>query len=432
MSFTTSSTALGCNGGVDDLDTLAVSVYSAVGAISRSTSWPQTGAGCVAHDQTTNGNKAISPLSIEFFTTAGIRPFSFAAAVSATPSSAAGVLYHYPASGAVASGGKRYIRVETDLKLGIYDKLDRLLGKSITTVPSGASGTPQEFTVVFDGLTLSTVWVTIYAGDAVDIAFDTGRVWADVFDTTNQGAIWWGEYLDAGVNHGCTVFIDDGFTTRSTTAGDAPHLAAVPRFRVTEPVDSTTVGNYNAWDSMTNNTVDNANSLATYIDNGELATHDGDTSHLQSTTAGESFTMKSTATNPVPSGATIFQVEQRHVGRMTGGGKLPPKHRHRLSATDVDSSTVAWGTPVTSYVGVAEGSIIRPGGGSWVDTDFASSTLEWGALSNATTPGYRVTHMAGPSVIYYTDTLPLGTTPQSLGARPLERGVGVGVMAGVG
>lgn len=436
MAFPNVTTTPLTSGGQDDLDMLAISLYSAAGTISRSTAWPQTGAGCVAYDQTTNGNKAISLASASLlFTTASVTAFSFAAAVSATPSSAAGLLYHYATTGAVASGGKRYIRVETDLKLGICDKNGNLLGKSATAVPSGASGTPQEFSVIFDGLTLPSVFVTIFAGDAVDTAFDTGLSWATMFDTSANGSLWWGEYLDGSTNRGCSLFIDDGLIRRSTTASDAPHSTAYPRVRVSEPVNSTTgtvgTGNWTAghWDEGSGG----AGASFAEVDNTELPTHDSDGTYLQSTVASEAFLLSSTDANPVPSGATIIKVEQRHVGRLTGAGKLIPVHRYRLGGTNSDVDGVSpYGSVSSTYVGGANSNMTRPGGGSWVDTDFAASTLEWGIKSDATTPGYRVTLMLGPSVAYYTDTLPLGTRPQAADREVVARGVGMGVMVGVG
>lgn len=414
MAFTPEAGQVLVSGGQDDLDMLAISVVNSSPAISRVTTWPQTGAACVAHDMTTNGNKAISPLAASArWSTAGIIPLSLALAVSADPTSAAGVVYHNTAAGAPATGGKVYVKIETDRRLGIYTKNGALLGKSVTQVPSGASGTPQEFTVIWDGLSLPSVFVIIFAGDAVDATFDTGLAWADVFDSSIRQT-WLGEYLDTGVNRGCIVFIDDGMLPKSTTASDAPHLAAYPRVRVSEPVNTTTVGNYNAWDSDDGaGGIDSATSDPTYIDNGELPTHDGDSSYLQSTTDGEAFTMKSTDANPIPVGATIISVEQRMVARLTGAGKLPASFRHRLSATDADVAPGAiWSNYSTSYVGTGHHNIAKPGGGSWAQSDFASSTLEWGCV-NLTLSGSRITLMLGPSVAYHTDTLPLSRTPTS-------------------
>lgn len=481
------------SGGQADRDTLAL--HQSVGNVQleRSTLWPQTGAGCVRFDLKTNGYKAITPAGVISVvgSTPALLHASCSVATDAAPSSAAGILYGTTFTPAI--DGRSYVRYEPDRRAGIYDKNGRLLGKSVSQLAVGASGTPTELHVAFDGLTKSTVWVTIWIGSTVDAYFDTQTMWADMFPSVTE-YFFWGEWLPAGVNRGCYLYLDDGYIEGSTTASDAPHLVALERPRCSEPVDSTTIGNYNAWDSMSWNTVDNANSLVTYVDNGELVTprdagtatavtattltgtgaapfgatddylgnwvtmgsrlalvssntptvltfaswdgatpavgaysflwHDANRSHLQSTVAGESFTLKSTVANPIPVGATIFLVEGRAAARMTGGGKIAPNMRFRLSGANSDNNSTLYASISTSW-SVLTAKIDRPGGGTWAQGDFAVSTLEWGMANNPSgDSGCRVSLMQGPTVAYsHTSTLALGPTPVS-GSRGLGGLVG--------
>jgi len=270
------------------------------------------------------------------------------------------------------------------------------------------------------------VWLSLKFGTGAseELAFDTGLTATQMFPTGTT-YLFWGEALAGGVNRGCHLYVDD-LTSRNGAVAESPHLSAYPRLNIYGSVNPTGVGNYNAWDSNTNNTQDNANSLASYVDDGELPTHDGDTSTLQSLVVDEKFTLVSTVANPLPDPFTIAWVAINAVLRLTGAGKGAPGVMLRLAGTDAFGTV---GASSASFAGAQDVFSVKPGGGAWARANADASTLEHGFTSNPFEAGARVTLMLGPLWVGSESDLPLLTTPiQRQFSAPTLMGMSPGII----
>jgi len=411
----------------DDKDAFTISQLVGVVNVTRQTSRVQTGAAGGDFDYSVNGNRPVlrtGALGELTDTTADrqviLRRGYFGLDVA--PTSEAALLYISTDSTGV-SGGTKLLCFGTDRKLRWYDKNGNQVGDASTTLLPTAG--LQELTITINKATLSTVWLSLKFGTGAseELAFDTGLTVTQMFATL--GYLFWGEALGAGVNRGCHLYVDD-LTSRNGAVAESPHLVAYPRLNIYGSVNPTGVGFYSAWDSMTNNTVDNVSSLASYVDDGELPTHDGDTSHLQSTTNNEKFTLVSTVANPLPDPFTIAWVAINAVLRLTGAGKIAPGAMLRLAGTD-DFGTI--GASSASFAGAQDVFPTKPGGGAWARANADASTLEHGFTSAPSDAGARVTLMLGPLWVGSESDLPLLTTPiQRQFSAPTLMGMSPGII----
>src|SRR3990167_1328385 len=310
--------------------------------------------------------------------------------------------------------GNKLVGIGTDRKLYFYDKGGTQRGSASTTlIPTAGL---QEITIFWDGLTLSTVWISVFFGASEELAFDTGVSYVNFFgNIVNQ--LDWGEILAAGTNRRAQLFADDLYGNRTTTAGDAPHLVAYPRHRgnglIATPPDSE--GTYTAWGG-------NTATPNTWQDIDETP-NNGDTDSRDTATKSINHTFKSSAANPIPTGGTPVKVQMRCVSRLLGDNKVGAHFMLRLGGNETFTGLNSACGGGTSYGGKVAYVIVRPGGGSWARTDFDPNTLEFGWRSdNLATfeTGPRITQQLGPEVVYYTASLGLSTTPVAAVKPPIE------------
>ena len=399
----THSTAFAYSGEGDDKDFVTTSNRVGVVNVSRQTSRVQTGAGGLDFDLTTNGNRAVL-FATNITASANIYVYRGYFGLDTAPTSEMALIYGSLTSTG-ASGGESYVTIGTDRKLRLYDKSANLLLTSTATIPTTGL---QEVTIIIDCKTLATVWVSFIFGATEDSYVDTGRTVSNMF-TAGSESIFWGEALDGSTNRGCHLYADDLTSRYTDQAGDAPHTVAYPRLNIYGAVNPTTLGNYSAWDARDGETITMGTSDVTYIDDGELPTHDGDTQTLASVTVNEKFTVKSTVANPLPDPWTVAWVAVCAVLRITDAAKIPPYALLRLTGTDLAPGT--GGGASTTFVGIQEPFSTQPDLGAWVRADADASTLEWGLQNSATDPACRVTLMLGPLWIGSNTSLSLTTTP---------------------
>lgn len=313
-------------------------------------------------------------------------------------------------------GHKRYIRIGTDRKIKIYDKNGIQRGPSSTTLipimPPYPSNTLQEFHVVFDGLTLPTVFVKVYFGGTEELAFDTGLSPSNFFATGSNTQPNFGDGPASSL--GAHMYADDLVARSSSLASDAPHLIAYPRLKGNGGMQTppTSNGTYSAW------TVYPAATNA-WNDVDETGGNDGDTTNINALVGAGgtniAHTFKSSAANPLPDPCTVAFVNIHITAKSGSVEKNAGAHfRVRLNGTDSDDATHI--AMAASYTGYIWKNVPRPGGGSWAQADANSNTLEFGAITaalSALAANPYITLYPGPLWIYYTDTLASGTTPQA-------------------
>lgn len=397
------------SGGHDDKDAETFSALVGTVTVTRQTSRVNTGAGGLDIDLTTNSNVGCVRWGSCQAASTGFKLLAFRAylGLDAAPSSEAALMYAKGgATAAPVSGGITMVGISTGRALKFYDETGTLHATSTTLIPTTGL---QEVTIIYDGHTLSTVWLHVIFGTTLEISLNTGVSWDTFWPATTDPAIYLGEALPAA-NRGCHIYADDVTSERSQSSGDAPHLVAYPRLLVSEPqnpdagIVGTSPWTAGHWDEGTN--ADDYQE----IDNSELPTHDSDTTYLQSTVASEIYYVTTTATNPITGiSATVRRAQTKYVARKTGSDKLPPLINLRISGTNATTAVSA--TMTTTYAGNAAIDLARPGGGSWVDTDWDSGVTAWGMVTDATTAGTRVTLHLGPEAIYYTASHSLTTTP---------------------
>ena len=371
-------------------------------AVQNTAGRQQTGSYGYSSNYNLTGSQVIGPGVQGVITATNIFVLSFAAGVDAAPSATAPIFVRK-----VSSSYYNHIILGTDRSLRFYDKNGNQVGSaSITVIPTTGM---QEVVVVFDGTTLSTVYIKVYFGDTEELAFDTGKTPDNFWDTSN-GEFYFGD-PNNGSDKNFVLYSDDVVIRSSSTAGDAPHLIAYPRLRgaggITTP--PTSVGTYDAWDAP-------VGAPTKYEAVDDPGVHDGDTTYVNTFTKGASQTFKYAAANPTPNPCTIEFVQLRDVGKKTVD-KMGAHFKLRLGGTDVPAGSPSGSndaTPSTSYSGGVLVPVSRPGGGSWTRADAEPDTLEfgWQGSNNASfNTGAQITKQPGPTWVYYTDTLPLGTTP---------------------
>lgn len=320
---------------------------------------------------------------------------SGAIGLSAAPSSEMMLIHH-------STNNHKVVSIGTDRKLYFYANNGAQVGTASTnTIPTTGL---QEVTIFFDGITLSTVWISVFFGTTQDISFDTGYSWADFFHGS-IGQLYWGENLSGGVNRGADLFTDDLYIAKSSTAGDAPHLTAYPRPRGNglANIATSSEGTYHAW-------VGNTASPNTWQDIDETP-HNSDTDYRDTSTKNIRHTFKSSTANILPDPCTIIKVQMRSVGRLLGGGKYGA-HFYLirggsglvggLNAATSQSETYGGGLDRTSFID------------GWVRADFNANATEFGWESEnhpVLETGPRITQQLGPEIVYYTASLGLSTKP---------------------
>ena len=387
----------------DDADWNTVSAIVGTVTVPRQTTRTQTGAGGGDVDLTTNGNKGVVRL-IQVGNTQNTVITGYWS-VDAAPSSEAAVIYGSTAGS--AAGGKSYVTIGTDRKVRFYDKNANLVGSASTTlVPTAGL---QQFTIEYNCLTLSTVWITLWLAETEELSFDTGLSLANFF--TNGDWLFFGEHLGA-FNRGCHIYFDDLVPLITGTEADSGYATAIPIPHIYGNGNPDT-GTAGTGDWPAGEWNEGTGSTFAEVDNSELGTHDSDTSYLQSTVTGEEFYLSTTSANPLPDPCTVLGAVQRIVHRATGGDKTVGTAVFKLGGTKgADTYIVA---PPTTYVGNMCGAIREPTSAdsqAWVRADADASTLQWGGeTTSGGTAGERVTLMLGPNWVIYDDTLPLSTAP---------------------
>lgn len=320
--------------------------------------------------------------------------------LSAAPASEMALVSAHGNYGASASfsGLNRHLRIGTDRKVRAYDKNGVQSGTASTTLIPIAG--LQQITLALDGLTLSTVWISVAFGTSWELFFDTGLTWPQFFFNRT---LYWGDAVDAATNRNVTLYIDDATYQESTDPLDVPHLTQYPDYRIASAASGDSNGVHVSWTNQ-------AGAAASWIetDNSELPTHDAEATYW-TTTASVRQLVKSSAANPLPVGATIGWVMQRTVGRSTDATKGPYHAAMRLGGVDLTTNMVY--VPGTSYLGNYTLDCARPGGGAWVRADFDPNVLEWGVHSATGSVSLRCTLHLGPDIAYYTSLLPLAPTP---------------------
>ena len=349
------------------------------------------------------------------------------AGLSAAPSSEATLMFELPGGSGTAY---KHVTVGTDQKLRIYDKNGTRVGPDGLGITLPTTG-GQEFHIIFDGITLPTVYIKVYSDTGEVNAFDTGLTKSQFWGWTagNTFQLGWGEY-NVPSSRAFTLYPVDLVMQEGVAAGDAPHLTAYPRY-LSVGQDSqrmTSEGNYNSWGND-----------YTYVN--EAGANDGDTTSRGSTGANAKQTMKSSSANPVPASPTptIDWVQLRDVGKIGFTNKLGGHFMVRLGGVDSIDSQGNSATRTTSYSGGGWGSSTGENakvyGFAWVRGNFDPNTLEVGWQTEGTS-GFQyspiVTKQPNVQIIYHTAVLPAGTTPPppATGAaltRRLRQLVGVGI-----
>ena len=362
------------------------------------TSRKQTGTYGYSHDYTLTGSQAIGSTTQGQISGGRHLVVSFAAGVSAAPSAAANLFVRK-----VSDTYYNHVTIGTDRKLRFYDKGGNQVGSASTTlIPTTGV---QEVHIVFDGMTLSTVYIKVYFGGTEELAFDTGLSWANFFDE-GVGEFYLGDPNNTS-DKGFVLYSDDVVIMESFVAGDAVHLTNYPRLRGIGRQIPTAVGTHNQWDAP----VGDATKYGAVDDSG---THDGDTTYVPEFDKGTKQTFTSTTANPIPSGATLDFVQLRNIGKLTTnklGARFLLKKGNDERNFDTNSAT-----PNSSYSGGLVVPALRPGGGTWVRADAEPGTIQFGWQSEndpSFDTGAQVTKQLGPHWIYPEANLAAGTTPVS-------------------
>jgi len=320
-----------------------------------------------------------------------------------TPSSELGLYSAY-----LHAGDDRYLRLGTDRKLRLYDDGGNLINGPSTTAFTENDWT--EFTFIIDALTLGSdhVWTWLYIDGTEDAAWakDLGT-WAGLAWNTTGAAL--GEDLPGGVSRGTKVYADDITCRTSTTAGDAPHLAAYPRMAI---LDQPTVAD------DTRDWAAKGGGAGTWTEWDELGDDDGDTSYNEDNATSQEQLSDMDAAGDVglPDPCTVEAVCHWAVLKSVadGGTKWAVD---RVVQLGVNEETIAQSDPGAVYKAYQWNVLDKPGGGAWVRADITNDgDLVMGYRTGDADHDIfcRVTQFMGMWVYSEAD-LPLGTTPTLLG-----------------
>lgn len=380
----------------DDLDADLITHNLGIANVSTTNARSQTGSRCYALDLNGASKRALLHQLPARASSGQMKYLSCAVGLDVAPSSEMALVYAAAFTPSPPPAHHRHVRIGTDRKLRFYDKNNIQRGPASTGVIPTAG--LQELCIAFDGLTLSTLWINVAFGTTWEAGFDTGITWADFF--TDSRTLFWGDYLSAAEDRGCTLFIDDGVGQTTADSAEVPHIRQYERWRVNGAMRPDGNGTYTEW-------LNQAGAAATFaeVDASELPNNDGDTTYWTPPGASRQL-VKSSAANPLPVGATVGWAIQRDVGRQFTT-KASYLNLLRLGGADLTSPFVfALGT---GYLGNYTFDLARPGGGAWIRADFDPNVLEFGVQS--TEAAGRCTLHFGPEAAYYTTLLPLAPTP---------------------
>jgi len=281
---------------------------------------------------------------------------------------------------------------------GDYATRTPLTPWSEAVIPSGSYGTgPVVF--IIDPLTLGTnnVWLRLFIDGVEVFSFDAG-VWPSGLGIADPTAYTVGTY---GVAPNVALRIDDAVGLFSTSAADAPHLAAWPIAKVDaqHPISDTATHEWGVSGSF----------VGTYYDFWDDATgNDGDTTYLYSAQSAKTQTsnMESLATLGWNANATVFESATKIgpvlscVHRTVGGTKFEGFGTTNLSS-DVNVSD-----PGSTYVG----NLYRlTHADTWARAD--AGTITSGLKTGTSDRDWRVTLMMLQWVICDNEFLPLVGAP---------------------
>lgn len=348
----------------------------------------------------TNGANCTIPLRINSSTESDAHFFQAQIGLSTDPSSEIGLLCTY-----ASPTTERFVTIGTDRKIRVYDSAGVQVGHTSRNVISSSGMT--HFAILYDYLLGLPQGSSGLANKAYICVWVNGQVEWDGLVVVASGTrllplvgtnLVWGEDLDAAVNRGAIMYMDDhdGDSMPNSVKDDryAPHITARPIMQVVGAagIPPTGNGSHTAW----------SNDFEAVDDCTEGGfTHDSDTSFCgDGTSAGIKETFTYSAANPTDSADTIHAVSMRCVKRNTGGAKNTPLALLRdASANEV---AAAYDGTATSYQGEIALAMSRPGGGTWVYTDFdltaGVSNLQFGMQAAAASAAGRVTSQPGPEI----------------------------------
>lgn len=317
---------------------------------------------------------------------------------------------------------KRWFRIGTDMKLKFYDQTGTLITSGLTAL---ATSTEYECVVVFDGLTLATVWVSLTLGPASgtlaeDAAKDTGIAPGTFAATTDLQYL--GEWIAAagGSNHGKTFSARYGIARSSPIAGDAPHLTAYPRLLGYGAGVVTVSGDLTEYP---NGTTPGANS---YQDVDEAGAGDGNKwADLGNLTVIHTQLAAHGTANTLSSSAVIANAQIRMTAKLDAAGKVQGTGTLRLAGTTyVGGASQGNGLDTTVYSGRGTRFVTNPAtSAAWIytDWDLSAGVSKWQfgvqvIASGSVKTGDYVDVIRGLEAIYSTANMPLTMTPTTGGS----------------
>lgn len=315
---------------------------------------------------------------------------------------------------------ERYVRIGTDNKIRLYDSAGNQVGHTSHHAVSTTGMT--HVAVCYDYLSPRSQLDGGGAG-AATIAYVT--LWVDgkwqwdglivvaagtrLLSSAADDMVW-GEDLDAAVNRGVDIYLDD-WSYRASGAGtgrsaDLPHITQPGVTQVVggASLPPTAVGTHTAWTTASGGGFADYRNLDDYP-------NDGATTAVSNVTDGNNAkeTYTYSAANPTDSADTIVAVSLGVVGRETAGGKS--SYLGLLRNAGGTETTTGFTSTGTAFKGQRKIQA-RPGGGSWVYTDFdltaGVSNLQFGMQSAASSVGNEVTSLTGPLITKYEALMPSG------------------------
>jgi len=313
---------------------------------------------------------------------------------------------------AAQASTKKWLRIAaSDRKIKICDYLGNIKASSTSQVSTNTAAL-TEVVAIFDAKTLSTVWVALVIDGTEEIALDTGLTPAQFANATADG---FGDWSAAGSNMGAKLYSRYAISRYTTTAGDAPHVAAYPRLKGAGGFALTSVGDVDQWSHDSASSVD------------DIDTSDGDTGriyHIENDpVAAELKNLYHwSAANPFSGTETILFAQAKHVGKQSSAGKNYATALLKHGGTE--QRTTPAQSPSTTYYGNYAHPATAPGGGAWAtshwDLTGGVSDMQVGGQSNKSSGVDTAavwTYGRGVEAVYYTASLGLTTTPVAAATR---------------
>ncbi len=192
----------------------------------------------------------------------------------------------------------------------------------------------------------------------------------------------------------CETFIDDACTAHSLAAGDAPWTTKYPFVRMKGGISDMPPKADGA-------TVDWNKGAGGWSEIDDTGGNDGGATFNQETEENKIHLHQWTATNPIPSGATVRGVQFRTVSAETGDGKNAGNMYIEKGATP-DTETGPLFSNSANYRGKGWIGVPDPEGDyqSWEQGDFDPGDWDFGFKAASVDAGHRLTLMGGPLVLY--------------------------------